>query len=50
MTDYLIIGGGSSGCVLASRLSENARVSVVLVEAGVDIDGDEDEVDEEEDE
>jgi len=32
--DYVIIGGGSSGCVLAGRLSENPNVSVVLLEAG----------------
>lgn len=32
--DYVIVGGGSSGCVLAARLSENPAVSVCLVEAG----------------
>ncbi len=32
--DYVIAGGGSAGCVLAARLSEDPRLSVCLVEAG----------------
>ena len=35
--DYLILGGGSAGCVLAARLSEDAGKTVVLVEAGRDL-------------
>lgn len=32
--DYVILGGGSAGCVLAARLSENPGTRVLLVEAG----------------
>lgn len=36
VTDYVIVGGGTSGLVIANRLTENPDVKVTVLEAGQD--------------
>lgn len=35
--DYVVIGGGTAGLVLANRLSENPEATVAVIEAGTDV-------------
>ena len=32
--DFIVVGGGTAGCVVAGRLAENSQVSVLVIEAG----------------
>ena len=34
-TDFILMGGGSAGCVVASRLSEHSNTNAALIEADV---------------
>ncbi|TGO60311.1 hypothetical protein BELL_1207g00030 [Botrytis elliptica] len=38
--DIIIVGGGTAGCMLANRLSENGRYRILLVESGEDLTSD----------
>lgn len=32
--DFIVVGGGTTGCTVAGRLAENPKVSVLVIEAG----------------
>lgn len=34
VVDYIVVGGGTAGCIVASRLAENTSLYVILLEAG----------------
>jgi len=38
--DFIIVGGGAAGLLLAARLTENSDIQVLLIEAGEDLTAD----------
>ncbi|KAJ7029218.1 hypothetical protein C8F04DRAFT_1116936 [Mycena alexandri] len=42
--DFIVVGGGTAGCAVAGRLAENAKVKILVIEAGITNPGDIDEI------
>ncbi|SPQ25655.1 44278e40-6c0d-47dd-baf2-662db6900c6d [Thermothielavioides terrestris] len=38
--DFIVVGGGTAGCVVAGRLAENPKVNILVIEAGISNPGD----------
>ncbi|KAM3549797.1 hypothetical protein ARSEF4850_008668 [Beauveria asiatica] len=42
--DFIVVGGGTAGNIVASRLAENPNVRILIVEAGIGSSGDNEEI------